>query len=213
MSRAIARLAAGVALALGTARVAEGQTHLVIVSGLGGEKKYSTAFNDIASHLADAAATRWGILDADDIWLGEDSVAVNRPHYRGQATKANVEQTLTKLAARAGPGDQVVLVLIGHGSGEGEETKISIPGPDLSARDFAQLLARFPTQKVAFINLTSASGDMLPFVSALGGSVDINKSKNWAIRLSPDLMLEHFGTETRTFFAISGGVVYRIGKR
>lgn len=51
------------------------------------------------------------------------------------------------------------------------------------------------------------------FVSALGGSVDINRSKNWAIRLSPDLMLEHFGTETREFFAISGGVVYRIGKR
>jgi hypothetical protein len=26
-------------------------------------------------------------------------------------------------------------------------------------------------------------------------------------------MLEHFGTETREFFAISGGVVYRFGKR
>ena len=51
------------------------------------------------------------------------------------------------------------------------------------------------------------------FVSALGGSVDVNKSKNWAIRLSPDLMIERFGTETRYFFAISGGVVYRIGKR
>jgi hypothetical protein len=51
------------------------------------------------------------------------------------------------------------------------------------------------------------------FVSALGGSVDINKSKNWAFRLSPDLMIEHFGTETRYFFAISGGVVYRIGKK
>jgi hypothetical protein len=51
------------------------------------------------------------------------------------------------------------------------------------------------------------------FVSALGGSVDINKSKNWAIRLSPDLMIERFGTETRYFFAVSGGVVYRIGKR
>jgi hypothetical protein len=59
----------------------------------------------------------------------------------------------------------VVLVLIGHGSGEGEDTKISIPGPDLSARDFAQLLARFPTQKIAFINMTSASGDMLPVIS------------------------------------------------
>ena len=50
-------------------------------------------------------------------------------------------------------------------------------------------------------------------LAALGGSVDINRSKNWAIRLSPDLILEHFGSETREFFAISGGVVYRIGKR
>jgi hypothetical protein len=46
-------------------------------------------------------------------------------------------------------------------------------------------------------------------VFALGGSIDMNRSKDWAIRLSPDLILEHFGNETRTFFAISGGVVYR----
>ena len=50
-------------------------------------------------------------------------------------------------------------------------------------------------------------------IFALGGSVDINRSKNVAIRLSPDLILEHFGTETREFFAISGGVVYRFGRR
>jgi hypothetical protein len=46
-------------------------------------------------------------------------------------------------------------------------------------------------------------------IFALGGSGDFNRSKNWAIRLSPDLILEHFGNETREFFAISGGVVYR----
>jgi hypothetical protein len=73
---------------------------------------------------------------------------------------------LGQIAAHAGPSDQLVLVLIGHGSGEGEDSKISIPGPDLTARDFAQLLARFPTQKAAFVDLTSASGDMLPVVSA-----------------------------------------------
>jgi hypothetical protein len=50
-------------------------------------------------------------------------------------------------------------------------------------------------------------------IFALGGSLDLNRSKNWALRLSPDLILEHFGTETREFFAISGGVVYRIGKK
>jgi hypothetical protein len=50
-------------------------------------------------------------------------------------------------------------------------------------------------------------------IAAIGGSLDINRSKNFAIRLQPDLILEHFGTETREFFAISGGVVYRFGKR
>ena len=58
-----------------------------------------------------------------------------------------------------------MLVLIGHGAGEGAETRISIPGPDLDATDFARLLAAFPTQRVAFINLTSASGDMIPVVA------------------------------------------------
>ena len=47
---------------------------------------------------------------------------------------------------------------------------------------------------------------------ALGGSLDFNRSKNLAIRLQPDLIFEHFGTETREFFAISGGFVYRLGK-
>ena len=46
-------------------------------------------------------------------------------------------------------------------------------------------------------------------IFALGGSVDMNRSKNWAIRLSPDLILDEFGSGTREFFAISGGVVYR----
>jgi hypothetical protein len=50
-------------------------------------------------------------------------------------------------------------------------------------------------------------------VAALGGSLDFNRSKNWAIRISPDLMLEHFGTETRVFVAVSAGVVYRFGKK
>jgi hypothetical protein len=46
-------------------------------------------------------------------------------------------------------------------------------------------------------------------IVALGGSLDFNRSKDWAIRLSPDLILEHFGNEEREFFAISGGVLYR----
>jgi hypothetical protein len=50
-------------------------------------------------------------------------------------------------------------------------------------------------------------------IAALGASIDFNVRKNWAIRFSPDLILEHFGTETREFVGVSGGVIYRIGKQ
>jgi hypothetical protein len=147
-----------------SAAPAQSATHLVIISGLGGEKKYHDSFNRIASTLAGAAKTRFGLPDAEIYWFGEDSLS-KAPHFRAQSTKVNIERAVGQLASRTGAGDQVVFVLIGHGSGEGDETKISIPGPDLSARDFSVMLARFPTQKVAFINLTSASGDMLPVLS------------------------------------------------
>jgi hypothetical protein len=48
---------------------------------------------------------------------------------------------------------------------------------------------------------------------ALGGSIDFNQSKKLAIRLSPDMIMEHFGTETRVFVSVSGGVLYRFGKK
>lgn len=50
-------------------------------------------------------------------------------------------------------------------------------------------------------------------MAALGGSLDFNRTKNWAVRISPDLILEHFGTETREFVSVSAGVVYRFHKK
>jgi hypothetical protein len=47
---------------------------------------------------------------------------------------------------------------------------------------------------------------------AAGGSIDFNGGKKWAIRFQPDVTFEHFGTETREFFSISGGYMYRFGK-
>jgi hypothetical protein len=50
-------------------------------------------------------------------------------------------------------------------------------------------------------------------IETAGGSVDFNTSKKWAVRLSPDVIVEQFGPGSREFFSISGGVVYRIGSR
>ena len=48
---------------------------------------------------------------------------------------------------------------------------------------------------------------------AAGGSLDFNQGKRLAIRLSPDMIFEHYGTETREYFAISLGALYRFGRK
>ncbi len=154
----------GVCLLPSAARRLESQTRVVIVSGLGGEPKYSAEFASEASTLAAALHDRFGIPDSNIFWFGEDSVS-RAAHFSGQSTKPNIEKAIMAIAARAEPTSQFVLVLIGHGAGEGPQTRISIPGPDLDGNDFARLLGAFPTQRVAFINLTSGSGDMIATVT------------------------------------------------
>jgi hypothetical protein len=63
-----------------------------------------------------------------------------------------------------------------------------------------------PAQSGLYNNITK------PMETA-GLSVDFNRSKNLAIRLQPDVIVEQFGPGTRTFYSVSLGAVYRIGKR
>ncbi len=60
---------------------------------------------------------------------------------------------------------RVFVVLIGHGSAVGGEPRFQIPGPDMTAQDFAALLAQFPSQQIVFVNLSSASGGFIPVLS------------------------------------------------
>jgi hypothetical protein len=73
--------------------------------------------------------------------------------------------------------------------------------PGISASSNARLVGLYDNHSAAII--------------AVGGSLDFNRSRNWAVRFSPDLILEHFGNEEREFFSISGGIVYRfpVGKK
>ena len=48
------------------------------------------------------------------------------------------------------------------------------------------------------------------FATALGGSVDLNRSPQLAFRISPDYLYTRFGGVTQNEFAISVGIVYRI---
>jgi hypothetical protein len=168
--RGVLVMAAFALLAVHAAPAGAQQSQLLIISGLGGERQYSDAFYEWSATLADAARTRHGLTRDQIIYLGEDptrdSVRIN-----GKSTAVEIREAIRTIAHRTEPGDQVFIVLIGHGSATGTESKFSMPGADLGTKDFAALLDSLPGRKIAFINTSSASGEFVPALSAPGRAV------------------------------------------
>ena len=105
--------------------------------------------------------------DANIIYLA-DKPDRNPSRIRGRSTREGVEKAFATLAARATVDDEVVVVLFGHGSFDGRQASFNLPGPDLSAADYAALLGRLSSRRVAFVNTTSSSGAFLQPLAAPG---------------------------------------------
>jgi hypothetical protein len=139
-------------LALAGSAAAE-QGHLVIIVGLGGEKKYSDAFDQMAVSLIGAAEKKLGIDPANVIYMGEKPADPALAVYRGRSTRQNVVTALGGLTQTARAGDTVSILLIGHGSYQSGESRFNLPGPDMSASDFAPLLAALRGGRVGMVTL------------------------------------------------------------
>ncbi len=138
------------------------QNYLVIVSGISGEPKYKERFEGLALRLRTAAIERYGI-SAERVTLLAETAAL--PGASGRSTKAAVESHLSRLAASVEPTARVIVTLIGHGGGGDGTSRFQLPGPDMTAEDFATLLDRFATQEIVFLNLSSGSGGFIPVLS------------------------------------------------
>src|SRR5690606_10600034 len=123
------------------------------------------AFHREATALRSAAIDRFGIPDSLIVYLAEDP-ARDRAVITGRSDREGVEQAFARIAARASAGDQVFILLLGHGSADNQTSRFNVPGRDLTDADFAGLLDRLREQKVAFVNASSASGD---FIKRLSG--------------------------------------------
>ena len=138
------------------------RTHVLVVSGLGGAPEYSEQFRTEAETLLDALDSRLGGTETVT-WLAEDEAV--SPRASGRATLEAVEREVLAMAGRAGPSDAALILLLGHGSGRGEESRFSLPGPDLSGEALSMWLHAFPTQTVAVVNAASASGGFVPAIA------------------------------------------------
>lgn len=144
MRRAI-KCAAVVALLCAAALQARAVTYYVIVAGLGGEPDYVQRFTADAQELS-------------RIYTAEGPAARVTTLTGANSTAANLTQALESAARTARPGDDFVLVLIGHGSFDGVDYKFNLVGPDMTAQAIAALCDRIPSRRQLIVDTTSASG-------------------------------------------------------
>jgi hypothetical protein len=141
--------------------IARAERYALIVTGAAGgdayEQKYSGWRTAFTTTLRDSFK-----YDPDRI------VALGEHEADGvqQATRQNVQRALGELRKRMTKDDQLLVLLVGHGTSlDGDEAKFNLVGPDLTASEWSELLKPLPGRLV-FVNTTGAS---FPFLRRLAG--------------------------------------------
>ncbi|MHC2066250.1 hypothetical protein ACYFX5_02135 [Bremerella sp. T1] len=127
---------------------------VVVVVGEPGEPQYKELFQQWSSNWQEAAERAGKSFHL----IGIDSVEVS--------DKPDVEllnDTLMKLQKK--PPQELWLVLIGHGTFDGEKAKFNLRGPDIASTEISDLIGSISC-RMAIVNCTSSSG---PFLGELSG--------------------------------------------
>ena len=121
--------------------------YFVTVAGLGGDPDYEKQF------------AKWAQELDHELNTGPEAHVITLSG--AAASKQQVEQTLDKVAAESSATDTFALFLIGHGSFDGADYKVNLPGPDMTGGELARALNKIPTHRQLVVNMTSCSGASL----------------------------------------------------
>ncbi len=141
-------------------------THLLVVAGVGGEEAYTGRFHLWSTRVVDAALAA-GLPPENVVYLGERE-DLDPERISARSTGENVLAEIAALAERSSAGDDVWIVLFGHGSGAAGPPRFNLPGRDLVADEYAAALEQFADRRVVFINASSASGGFIGPLSKEG---------------------------------------------
>lgn len=141
-------------------------THLLVVAGVGGEEAYTGRFHLWSTRVVDAAVAA-GLPPENVVYLGERE-DLDPERINGRSTGENVLAEIAALAERSSAGDDVWIVLFGHGSGAAGPPRFNLPGRDLVAAEYAAALEQLAGRRVVFINASSASGGFIGPLSREG---------------------------------------------
>jgi len=118
-------------------------TFFLTLSGLGGEPDYTQRFKMWTEDMDGSIKKAGGDVNV---------VSMISP------TREQIRAKFAELSKQSKPADQVVVILVGHGSYDGVEYKFNVPGDDITAGELAALLDRVPASRQLVVNTTSSSG-------------------------------------------------------
>lgn len=171
------------ALAAPASPAAAGERYAVIVSGASGGERYAAQHKTWRDDLSAALRNTFVFAEANVVALSEDGTGTSR------ATAENVRRLFGDLRRRLTRDDLLLVVLIGHGTFDGEAAKFNLVGPDLTAIEWRRLLDGLPGRLV-LVNTTESS---YPFLEELSqrGRVVITATDSVAQRFAT-VFPEHF---------------------
>lgn len=157
---ALAALSLGLlTAAAGVARA--GERYALVVTGASGGPQYAEKYDEWRSSFVQLLQGELGYAEANVLVLAEEEFAGAR-----KATRENVRAAIADLRKRATRDDVVLVVLVGHGSGNDVgDAKFNLVGPDLGASEWGEMLKTMPGRLV-FINGASGSAPFLQELSA-----------------------------------------------
>ncbi len=181
----VRRLALAVVLLTWGASAYAGDKYALVVTGASGGDVYAKKYDGWRREFVNVLLDNFG--DAPD------HVTVLAESEGGgvlKSTRANVERAFADLRRRLTKDDQLLVLLIGHGTSmEADEAKFNLVGPDMTAREWGDLLRQIPARLV-FVNTSSAS---FPFLHAVAG-------KGRIVLTSTDSAAQQFETVFPEFF-------------
>jgi hypothetical protein len=135
------------AIGLCTALPAGAVTQVLVVAGMGGEPQYEERFQKWSDQVAHTSLSVAGDAARVERLAGNDA--------RREKITAAIRAATDKLQS----GDHFVLVLVGHGSFDGNDYRFMIPGDDITGNDIQKLMDGF-TKGVSqlVVDATSTSG-------------------------------------------------------
>lgn len=132
------------------------EVRALFVAGLGGEAGYEQQFQRQAK---DSARALSALAPDVTVLVG---AAVDR---------ARMQEALGSLAARSDSDDDLIVMLVGHGSYDGRDYRFNVPGADVTGQQLTGWLDAVPARRQLVVVATSASGALLPGLDREGRTV------------------------------------------